>query len=513
MRKMLSAMLAMALFVGMPTSARADCCDDILSCAAAVATDGLSCVVIETISVVKHLLDVVGNVKDNVTGATQAAGRDAQQQVADTINTFKSQIQLNKDQLSSADQLAASVYNQEANGRMVALRNPSASGLSGTTTVSSATRNTVAPATQSVPASVAQPSTSNLGSSRMSGKAISSNAVRSRPSQPIPTPGPAAPSAVLANAQKLGVAASQQDLASVQQTRPLAGAYADQFSRGVDEISKLKMAGVNDANRVNANMEVARLASNQQKSAQAIEAAQKAITAPLVALTNQLTAMLNNPMKIFDPSAAVNSEIDSVFSTVDTSIQQMVDSITADAKREFDAAQPPYTELQADAARATKIAAAMDALRRDRTPEALNTLNGLLPKSATSTLNDKGAMAMMTSNQMSHIQVMQKFTAGKLQVGGPVKMKLQEVSNGITQLKTLHNRALTIRSSMPTLRSNLSQKMNGYFTGKTPAELASQKEQLIAQAKSRFANDPKTRDAVISLLNSEASKHQSMQRH
>src|SRR3954469_5175446 len=121
MRKILSAMLAMTLFLGMPVSAHADCCDDILSCAAAIATDGLSCVVIETIAVVNHLIGVVNNVKDTVTGATQAAGRDAQQQVTDTINTFKSQIQLNKDQLTAADQLAATVYNQEANGRMVAL--------------------------------------------------------------------------------------------------------------------------------------------------------------------------------------------------------------------------------------------------------------------------------------------------------------------------------------------------------------------------------------------------------
>ena len=74
MRKILSAMLATTLFLGMPVSAHADCCDDILSCAAAVVTDGLSCVVIETINVVNHLIGVVNNVKDNITGETQRAG-------------------------------------------------------------------------------------------------------------------------------------------------------------------------------------------------------------------------------------------------------------------------------------------------------------------------------------------------------------------------------------------------------------------------------------------------------
>ena len=167
----------------------------------------------------------------------------AQQQVTDTINTFKSQVQLNKDQLATADQQAVAIYNQESNGRMVALKNPSASG----STVSSATPNsslgstsTTAPAHQAVAAGAAQSSGLGSGASRMSGKAISSNAVRATPNQPIPTPAPAAPSAVLANAQKLGIAVSQQDMGSLPQTRPLAGAYSDQFSRGSEEIKKLK---------------------------------------------------------------------------------------------------------------------------------------------------------------------------------------------------------------------------------------------------------------------------------
>ena len=222
-------------------------------------------------------------------------------------------------------------------------------------------------------------------------------------------------------------------------------------------------------------MQAASDASNAQRSKQAIDTAQRALTTPLTNLIVRLLELAHDPIKIFDPSAMVNSEIDSVVAIVDPSIQKMVDDITVDAKRQFDAAQPAYTELQADAARASRIAAAMDALRRDRTPQALDALNGLLPKSATSTLNEKGAMAMMTSNQMSHIQVMDKFTAGKLKVGGPIKMKFQEVSNGITQLKTLHSRAMTIRSSMPTMKSNLSQKMNGYFTGKTSAELVTER--------------------------------------
>ena len=525
MKKMLAVVLSLFLFAGAPAPAGADCCDDILSCAAAIATDGLTCVVIETINVVTHLIGVVKNVKDNLLGDVESAGRGAQQQVTDTINTFQSQVQMSKDQFATSEQLAANLYNQEANGRMVALKNPSNGGVGATTASPSLLSNSSSPSTVVAPANSAvvprtsaaapsntAPSTTTASPSRTSGRAISPNAVRSTPSQPIPAPVPATPNSTLADTQKLNTAVSRQNMNAAQQPRPLAGAYSDTFSRGVAEIKRLRMAGERDAVRVYSSMQVASTTSNQEKAARAVDLAQKAITAPLSALGDQLSAMLRDPSKIFDPSAAVNSEIDHVFSTVDTSIQQMVDSITADAQKQFDAAQPAYTELQMDATRAARIAAAMDALHRDRSTEALDALNGLLPKSAASTINERGATAMLTSNQMSHIQVMSKFTAGKLKAG-PSRIKVQEISTGFAQLKTLQSRALTIRASMPNLKSNLSQKMNSYFTGRTAAEIASQKEQLIFQARSRFANDPRTREAVINLLNSEAAKRQVMQRH
>jgi hypothetical protein len=58
-----------------------------------------------------------------------------------------------------------------------------------------------------------------------------------------------------------------------------------------------------------------------------------------------------------------------------------------------------------------------------------------------------------------------------------------------------------------------SNKLNSYLTGKTPAEIAAQRDSLIAEARKHFANDPKTRDAVINLLSSETAKRSTMLRH
>jgi hypothetical protein len=46
--------------------------------------------------------------------------------------------------------------------------------------------------------------------------------------------------------------------------------------------------------------------------------------------------------------------------------------------------------------------------------------------------------------------------------------------------------------------------------GKTAAQITAQRDSLIAEARTHFAKDPKTRDAVIALLSSEMSRRATM---
>lgn len=66
---------------------------------------------------------------------------------------------------------------------------------------------------------------------------------------------------------------------------------------------------------------------------------------------------------------------------------------------------------------------------------------------------------------------------------------------------------------MTTYKTNFSTKLDSYMNGKTPAQIAATRDSLVAEARSKFANDPKTRDAVINLLNSETAKRATMVRH
>ena len=71
----------------------------------------------------------------------------------------------------------------------------------------------------------------------------------------------------------------------------------------------------------------------------------------------------------------------------------------------------------------------------------------------------------------------------------------------------------TNRSSMTTYKNNYSTKIDSYMNGKTPAQITATRDSLIAEARTKFANDPKTRDAVINLLSSETAKRATMVKH
>ena len=53
-------------------------------------------------------------------------------------------------------------------------------------------------------------------------------------------------------------------------------------------------------------------------------------------------------------------------------------------------------------------------------------------------------------------------------------------------------------------RPRLASEFDGYFRGKSPADGRKKLADLTAEARRRFASDPKTLAAVLNLLNAEA---------
>jgi hypothetical protein len=111
--------------------------------------------------------------------------------------------------------------------------------------------------------------------------------------------------------------------------------------------------------------------------------------------------------------------------------------------------------------------------------------------------------------RLSSAQLKSKRTTGKQTILLAVKApNLQPIHTAVAQFKALRAQGKSAQapSMVQTYRTNVSRQFDGYFAGKSPAGIATQRDQLIAEARTRFAKDPKTENGVIDLITSEAQK-------
>jgi|GEM_PF-2115186 len=498
-RKLFVVAFAALLTLGAASPALADCCDSILDCAATVVTEGVSCAVQEFIDTVKGLVVFVDNLMSEATGATGDATRSAQQFVSQTIDVMTTQSESSDAELARAD----------ANGKRLASEEKQFKVLEAKTVARVPTANVTPIVAPTAPAATTRPAAASKAAPASAPAAGGSATMRASVHNPnITSAHPATGSAAPLTATT--VAHAGNDVVPV--AAP-ARSYMDEMDRASAEISKARTVGEQDMTTVTRYMTAARQSEGSgMKSAQSI--ADQTVSAPFKNLLSQLTSMLANPTDLTSPSSAVEAMANSIMGNLDQSISQVMDAITAGPNQAFQSAQPSYTDLQGRASYAQQIASAMDLLYRDRSPGALAALNALLPKVAGAAAT--GVSVRATSSVTGHLafsQVMTNYTASRQKTKAAFLQRFQGFSQRMTQYEAVRAKARANRNAIATYKTNFSAKLDSYLTGKTPAEVAAQRDSLIAQARARFANDPKTRDAVINLLTSETNKRAVMIKH
>jgi hypothetical protein len=231
--------------------------------------------------------------------------------------------------------------------------------------------------------------------------------------------------------------------------------------------------------------------------------------APLEGLGNWLRDLLTHPDRIFDPSSLVDSEIDAIVNNLISTLDQIANAVTSDANNTLQSAQPDYEKVQKGVEQAQLIADKMEKLHRERTREALEELEALVPPVHTVHLKPMKQQPKTEAKARSVVPfsaIISRVSIGKQKALEAPKQRILAVSLQVGQLKTIRLQARNIRAALPEYQKSFSQKMDGYFAGKSAADMGKQRDQLIAEARTRFANDPRTRDAVIRLLNDEAGR-------
>jgi len=490
MKTILVAVCVLALLVGpVAPPAAADCCNDFWSCAAAVATGGLSCAVEGLINTVNNLIQTVNNLRDTINTLTKNTAGSAQQAVNDAADKMNSEANAcdgdDQSALKSAQQIVAEETNPAF--RSAALEAATAAG----------------PATQkSESAARSSAQTGNLAAANQgtSAKTLNSAAVNS---QAAPSKGSSSTSG-LAGANTAAIGALNPDLQPAD-----SAALKNEMNAALTDLQKHREAGASNMKSV-ANAAAQAKSQAQSGLQKAQDLAAQLLLTPLENLGSWLTDLVTHPERIFDPSSIVDSMLQNINNTLTDSMDQVAAAVTADANNTLQSAEAPYSAMQSETDKNKQIADAMAKLHKQRTVGALKALYALVPPPAG---NNKAIAVQapalqnaVASSRVPFHTVMANLATARMKAAAGPKQRLQQFAPAFAQIKTIRTQALAIKSSLPTYQQNFSQRLDTYFVGKTATEATAQRDQLLSEARTRFASDPKTRDAVIRLLTEESNR-------
>jgi hypothetical protein len=477
------------LLGGGATRALADCCSSFLSCAATVVTYGVSCEVQTIITTVENLLNAVNNVKDMATGTTSQAVATAKAGVLTTHDYLQSQSQQGAATLSAAVSQAQTLYTQEKTFKIVPEKTLAPAG-SGAMLASGAPSVAPAPATSPRP---------------MMEQRVQSGAPATASAPAASPPG---------NALARSTAGPAQNVVTLQPTPP-PGSFIQTFELALKQVTALQAASPPLLSTVTQDLaSVMQSEGSGELTAQSL--AETAINAPLKSIEAMLTNMLANPASIFDPSNQVTTVEDSIINSLNTNVGTMVDDVIDGPNRYFKELGPSYGQLMQSAQNAQAIVDAMNRMYTQRTPAAVAALNALLPKVALTVnavqMNYQATLNVKGANGMSYNDAITQLTATKQKVRVSATARMQQFTTIAAQLKAqiAQGKLAQSPSMLQTYQTSLNQQLSSAFDGKSSSAIISRRDQLISQARTQFAKDPKTESAVIALLNSEAAKRTGM---
>jgi hypothetical protein len=490
MKTRIAGPLALAVVAGgLSSPVLADCCSSFLSCAATVVTEGVSCELQTIIDTIKTLSAEVTNFGNDLFGITSGKEQGARLYVSNTINTMQSQSQQGGADLAAALSQATTIYTEEKT--IIEYK---------ATTANTQNLQAASPASVSGPPHT---ETAQITSEKTpSGAPVSMTAQHS---QAI-TPAPVSENPML---QKSTITAATQISPSAELVAAPHGTYTQEFSRAVTQLTALKGTGDTDLSKV--NQYLAQAQSSEGPGVAAADTIAGVMESPVKNIMSQLSAMLAHPLDAFDPSSMVDDMETTLTTAMSTNIPLMISDITAGPNQAFAAAQPTYDDLLANAEAAQQIATAMANLYRLRNTTAAVALDALLPKVEYAGLNSKATTRTVANfgQRQSYAVLAANNAAAKQKLLVVVTPpSLAKIHTLVVQFKAQRavGKSALPQSSLVSYKNNLSSQLNSYFNGKSPAAVAAERDQLIAQAHTQFATDPATGNSVIAMLNSEAAK-------
>ncbi len=431
------AVLLAALLAEQPAAA---CCDDVLSCAGAVASGGLTCAIEVALDGLKALLDRATRERDDTSKAFEDGVQASIQETKSALDAWKKvAADAAADAAASARKAADLVNEDQARLKRLVGLSPAA-----------------------VPAPAAPAAGSKLGTSATA-KAYAT---------PTPTP----KTAVRAGAAALPAnQAMLTDLITPQEAAKIVHDDSPEQLRREIEREKAKAQGL--------EMSSAQAAEKAKQAADMSALASRAsfaagFVAGMAGLIVAIQKGISNPLGAIGALAAAVEAIGLVEKAL-TELQPLLDQEAQKRADLADAPRPDADAARAAAQKARDLLAKLEKIVRLRT---------LLERQT------EFRAALVTTTPGPSLRARLATSARLADFTRPVKLRLGTLKADTRKL------ALVRPPDVTPFRTKLAAGLDAQFKGKSPAAAAATRDALLADARRRYASDPKTLAGVEKIV-------------
>jgi regulator of replication initiation timing/FtsZ-binding cell division protein ZapB len=440
MRRFKFAPWVLVLSLSISSVANAGCCDDFWSCVATVATAGVSCQVQQLIDTIKAL-SVTVNVLFN----------DMKTRTADIINDAKNQVVQSAEDIKQEREKALADLGNAANSAHSINNPPILTGPLAATKVNTSAVAAVNPAVAPVALAPQMP-----------------NAI-AKSSMQLP-PAPADPAAVKA--------ALKQAETYVQDLKTKGATVSDDAAAAERRARDAVLRHVVLANKIALDIGLQ----------------------PLKLLGEGLVDLLTHPERIFDPSAQIEADLRRMSQEVPALLDRIGNEVTEEAARELELAQGPTKQLLDQAAVARSVSDAMQKVASSKLQLDLEGLNRLLPNTApqkVSVLRGVTLPVGIAGRREILASALGRLEVTKLPLIAKHRASVSSVVTQWDKFKLQTKAAVTIDASTD---QKATSQVSQAYRGKSKTEIEKKRQELIEEAKRRFAKDPKTLEKVTRYL-------------
>jgi hypothetical protein len=431
--------------LAMPGTARAGCCDDFWSCGAAFVTGGLSCVLQAAQEESRRILDAARRALDGARRSYNEAVNGTQNKVNESRDKAQKD---GRDSMAAMDAAKNTVQAKINTPIRVAAFQPNA-----------ATQAALQAAQTRLPA-------------------VQRSAMVGQPSAPTPPPA----QAVIVTAPNVQRQASPEDV-----RRALEDAART--------IESLRQRGQNqDLPAV--SQAIARMNDNVGRSIGNLQGiVRQAVFTPLEEILRILGAA--DPTGLTNLIAAAVTGLDAATTALDTEVfrgMQALDDVLVGALGEV---ENHVSELVSAADLSRNIQAKVNALSEQPTQAQIDALRSLLPPEPARPLN-ANAIRAISGLQITTVQRYNLNVPKTALTANTMKLALAPLNN---QLKDpLLKSRLQPPAEKAQFKSQLDQYLGNEFTGLSGAPRAAKRQQLIDEARRRFASNPQQAQEMERLI-------------